>query len=425
MVFSSLSFLFCFFPAFLLVYYLTPSRPAGARNAVLLAGSSVFYIIGLDGQWAYFALLAASVLVNYGLGLAIVRDKPRAKLWLILGICYNFLWLFLFKYLNFVLTGVNGALGLVSGGKAAIPLLRWALPVGISFYTFSAVGYLMDVYRGTVAPERSLLTFGTYLTMFPKLVSGPIASYTELQPEFGARNVSLRQAVDGLKLFVFGMALKVLLANQLGDLKRLLPGYAAVGVGREDGAEAGEFSAVFYRRDRFTPLESGTFWLSETPDVAGSKGWDGACERVATWVVLHDREGGREFLFVNTHLDHVGQVARDEGVNLLRERIEALRGDRPVILTGDFNSEPGSSVVAHVQKDGVLHDVKQVAARKSGTEWSFSDFGQILEAERPLLDYIFVSDGIAADLYEVLPDTLGGGYVSDHAPVMAIVKFEK
>ena len=97
MVFSSLSFLFCFFPAFLLVYYLTPSRPAGARNAVLLVGSCVFYIIGLDGQWAYFALLAASVLVNYGLGFAITRDKPRAKLWLIIGLCYNFLWLFLFK----------------------------------------------------------------------------------------------------------------------------------------------------------------------------------------------------------------------------------------------------------------------------------------------------------------------------------------
>ena len=105
MVFSSLSFLFCFFPAFLLVYYLTPSRPAGARNAVLLVGSCVFYIIGLDGQWAYLALLAASVLVNYGLGLAITRDKPRAKLWLIVGLCYNFLWLFLFKYLNFLLTG--------------------------------------------------------------------------------------------------------------------------------------------------------------------------------------------------------------------------------------------------------------------------------------------------------------------------------
>ena len=218
MVFSSLSFLFCFFPAFLLVYYLTPSRPAGARNAVLLVGSCVFYIIGLDGQWAYFALLAASVLVNYGLGLAITRDKPRAKLWLIVGLCYNFLWLFLFKYLNFLLTGVNGVLGWVSGGKAAVPLLGWALPVGISFYTFSAGGYLIDVYRGTVAPERSLLTFGTYLTMFPKLVSGPIASYAQLQPEFGTRDVSLRQTVDGLKLFVFGMALKILLANQLGGL---------------------------------------------------------------------------------------------------------------------------------------------------------------------------------------------------------------
>ena len=222
-------------------------------------------------------------------------------------------------------------------------------------------------------------------------------------PEDGADNWRFRrgrvaEVIASHGVDVFGT--QELLANQLGDLKRLLPRYAAVGVGREDGAEAGEFSAVFYRRD-------------------------GACERVATWVVLHDREGGREFLFVNTHLDHVGQVARDEGVNLLRERIEALRGDRPVILTGDFNSEPGSSVVAHVQIDGVLHDVKQVAARKSGTEWSFSDFGQILEAERPLLDYIFVSDGIAADLYEVLPDTLGGGYVSDHAPVMAIVKFEK
>ena len=155
--------------------------PAGARNAVLLVGSCVFYIIGLDGQWAYFALLAASVLVNYGLGLAITRDKPRAKLWLIVGLCYNFLWLFLFKYLNFLLTGVNGVLGWVSGGKAAVPLLGWALPVGISFYTFSAGGYLIDVYRGTVA-RASLLTFGTYLTMF-RALSGPIASYAQLQPE--------------------------------------------------------------------------------------------------------------------------------------------------------------------------------------------------------------------------------------------------
>mgnify|MGYP001099200569 FL=1 len=215
-----------------------------------------------------------------------------------------------------------------------------------------------------------------------------------------------------------------LLSNQFNDLSGLLTGYQGVGVGRLDGAESGEYCAVFFRKDRFTLLDSGTFWLSETPEVVGSLGWDGACERIATWVVLRDRDG-RELFFIDTHLDHVGQVARDEGVSLLMKRIETLSGGRPVILTGDFNSEPGSSVVAHVQKDGVLRDAKAIAAQRSGTDWSFSDFGQIPEAERPLLDYIFVSGDVEALRYEVLPDTFDGGYVSDHAPVMAVVKIAK
>ena len=215
-----------------------------------------------------------------------------------------------------------------------------------------------------------------------------------------------------------------LLSNQFNDLSGLLTGYQGVGVGRLDGAESGEYCAVFFRKDRFTLLDSGTFWLSETPEVVGSLGWDGACERIATWVVLRDRDG-RELFFIDTHLDHVGQVARDEGVSLLMKRIETLSGGRPVILTGDFNSEPGSSGVAHVQKDGVLRDAKAIAAQRSGTDWSFSDFGQIPEAERPLLDYIFVSGDIEAVRYEVLPDTFDGGYVSDHAPVMAVVKIAK
>lgn len=212
-----------------------------------------------------------------------------------------------------------------------------------------------------------------------------------------------------------------LLSNQFDDLSGLLTGYEGVGVGRLDGAESGEYCAIFFKKDRFTLLDSGTFWLSETPEVVGSLGWDGACERIATWVVLRDKNG-QELFFIDTHLDHVGQVARDEGVSLLMQRIETLRGGRPVILTGDFNSEPGSSVVAHVQKDGVLRDSKAIAAQKAGPDWSFSDFGQIPEAERPLLDYIFVSGQIEAARYEVLPDTLDGGYVSDHAPVMAVLK---
>ena len=246
-------------------------------------------------------------------------------------------------------------------------------------------------------------------------------------PEDGQNNWRFRReriagVIKAQEVDVLGT--QELLSNQFKDLSGLLTGYQGVGVGRLDGAESGEYCAVFFRKDRFTLLDSGTFWLSETPEVVGSLGWDGACERIATWVVLRDRDG-RELFFIDTHLDHVGQVARDEGVSLLMKRIETLSGGRPVILTGDFNSEPGSSVVAHVQKAGVLRDAKAIAAQRSGTDWSFSDFGQIPEAERPLLDYIFVSGGIEAVRYEVLPDTFDGGYVSDHAPVMAVVKIAK
>ena len=246
-------------------------------------------------------------------------------------------------------------------------------------------------------------------------------------PEDGQNNWRFRReriagVIKAQEVDVLGT--QELLSNQFNDLSGLLTGYQGVGVGRLDGAESGEYCAVFFRKDRFTLLDSGTFWLSETPEVVGSLGWDGACERIATWVVLRDRDG-RELFFIDTHLDHVGQVARDEGVSLLMKRIETLSGGRPVILTGDFNSEPGSSVVANVQKDGVLRDAKAIAAQRSGTDWSFSDFGQIPEAERPLLDYIFVSGDIEAVRYEVLPDTFDGGYVSDHAPVMAVVKIAK
>ena len=246
-------------------------------------------------------------------------------------------------------------------------------------------------------------------------------------PEDGQNNWRFRRervagVIKAQEVDVLGT--QELLSNQFNDLSGLLTGYQGVGVGRLDGVESGEYCAVFFRKDRFTLLDSGTFWLSETPEVVGSLGWDGACERIATWVVLRDRDG-REFFFIDTHLDHVGQVARDEGVSLLMKRIETLSGGRPVILTGDFNSEPGSAVVAHVQKDGVLRDAKAIAAQRSGTDWSFSDFGQIPEAERPLLDYIFVSGDIEAVRYEVLPDTFDGGYVSDHAPVMAVVKIAK
>lgn len=213
-----------------------------------------------------------------------------------------------------------------------------------------------------------------------------------------------------------------LLVGQLNDLKGLLPGYAEVGVGREDGAEAGEFNPVFYRTDRFELLDWGTFWLSETPEVAGSKGWDGACERLATWTVLRDRDG-RELFFINTHLDHMGEVARREGVSLLLGRIDSLSGGRPVVLTGDFNATPDSEVIAHVLADSRMRHTRDVADVREGASWSFADYGSIPEADRQLIDYVFVNDGLDVPMYRVLPDTLDGGYLSDHAPVLVKLQY--
>ena len=151
-------------------------------------------------------------------------------------------------------------------------------------------------------------------------------------------------------------------------------------------------------------------------------GWDGACERLATWTVLRDKSG-RELLFINTHLDHVGEQARREGVALLLRRIETLRDGRPVILTGDFNAEPSSPVIAHVVADGTLRSAWETAPERHGTAWSFSDFGQLPEEERPLIDYVFCGGGLEVRSCSILPDTLGGGYLSDHAPVEARLKY--
>lgn len=244
-------------------------------------------------------------------------------------------------------------------------------------------------------------------------------------PEDGANNWRFRR--ERIVELIRSEAVDLLgtqevLANQFDDLQALLPGYRAVGVGREDGARAGEFNAVFFRSDRFELLDSGVFWLSENPETPGSKGWDGACERLATWTVLRDKSGG-ELLFINTHLDHIGEQARREGVALLLRRIETLRAGRPVILTGDFNAEPSSPVVARIVADSALRSAWDTAPIRSGSAWSFSDFGQLPEEERPLIDYVFYGGGLEVVSCSILPDTLGGGYLSDHAPVEARLKY--
>ena len=215
------------------------------------------------------------------------------------------------------------------------------------------------------------------------------------------------------------------LHNQMEDLRQRLPGYESIGVGREDGKEAGEYSALWYRTDRFTAKESGWFWLSETPEVAGSKGWDGACERIATWAKLQDKLTGKELFVMNTHLDHVGVAARREGVKLVLDKIQELGGDLPVILTGDFNAEPESDVIKQVTDTTDpehLTDARTVADLVYGPNWTFHDFGSIPYEHRERIDYIFVKNGLEVLKYGILAETEGDAHLSDHAPVLVSVK---
>lgn len=215
------------------------------------------------------------------------------------------------------------------------------------------------------------------------------------------------------------------LHNQLEDLKQRLPEYDVVGVGREDGKEKGEYSALWYKKERFVLLDSGNFWLSETPEVAGSKGWDGACERMASWAKLKDKVSGKEYFALNTHLDHVGVAARREGVSLMLDKVNELSGGAPVIVTGDFNAAPESDVIRHVTDMGNpkhLTDAREISPIVYGPSWSFHNYGKIPYEERPLIDYVFVRNGLKVLKYGILAETEGDAFLSDHAPVLVTVE---
>ena len=211
------------------------------------------------------------------------------------------------------------------------------------------------------------------------------------------------------------------LANQLADLKAGLPQYSFVGVGREDGVSKGEHSAVLYKTERFNLVESGHFWLSETPEAVGLKGWDAACERIATWVVLEDKQSSKKMFFINTHFDHEGQVARRSSVALLLERFAAKSGDMPAIITGDFNATPDSEVVKNMLVSGIVVDVKSLASEVTGPEWTYHEFCGLPLERRTLIDYIFVNDKITATTFKTIFEDKDG-YLSDHNPIVAEIK---
>ena len=225
------------------------------------------------------------------------------------------------------------------------------------------------------------------------------------------------------QLEIVGM--QEVLCHQLEDLKQALPGYDAIGVGREDGKQAGEYAPLLYRKDRFEVLDSNTFWLSQYPDSIGFIGWDGACTRIATWAKFKEKQSGRIFMAVNTHFDHVGTEARRKGALLIIDRIKEIVGDQPAILTGDFNVNNQSEAYRTLTTNAYpLYDSYCIAEEKAGVGYTFHGFGRIPVAEREKIDFIFVSKGIRVlkmDIPEEGQD--GSGYLSDHNPVVAELEF--
>lgn len=235
-------------------------------------------------------------------------------------------------------------------------------------------------------------------------------------------------AADLVKFYapdIFGA--QEVLHNQLTDLTERLPQYGYIGVGREDGKTQGEYAPVFYRKDRLTLLDSGNFWLAEDLNAIGKKGWDAACERVATWGLFKDKQTGKEFLFLNTHLDHMGEVARREGALLVLNQVAKLAASYPAIVTGDFNAaaydEP-IRILVNPEDNRHLTDSRNVAVLRYGPEGSWHDFGRVPLEKMDVIDYIFVKGNIEVQRHGILSEQKGALYPSDHYPVLATIVLE-
>lgn len=213
------------------------------------------------------------------------------------------------------------------------------------------------------------------------------------------------------------LGMEEVLSNQRRDIARAFPGYELLGVGRDDGRDAGEYSPLAIRQDAFRILDSGTFWLSETPDRP-SLGWDAGYKRIVTWARLIDRRSGTPILVLNTHWDNTGQVARRESASLMLRWIAAHRkpGER-LLLLGDFNAELTDPAIK-ILTDSGLRDSREIATHVSGGETTFNDF-HVVPAVAPPIDHILVGNNWSVSRYATIAQNFGGRVPSDHFPIVA------
>ena len=203
MVFSSLIFLFCFLPIFLICYFVPKKRKT--RNIVLLIFSLMFYGYG---EPIYVLLMILSILVNYYMALIMDKSNNKKK-WLIIDLIFNLGLLFIFKYTNFFLDNINNLFNL------NIKFLTISLPIGISFYTFQILTYVIDVYKGKVGVQKSVINLGCYISAFPQLIAGPIVRYETVNEELDERCENIENFATGIRRFIIGLFKKVVIANEM------------------------------------------------------------------------------------------------------------------------------------------------------------------------------------------------------------------
>ena len=208
--------------------------------------------------------------------------------------------------------------------------------------------------------------------------------------------------------------------EQLKDMSAALPEYTRYGIGRDDGKEAGEHSAIYFKTDKFDLLKSGDFWLSETPDKPG-KGWDATCcNRICSWVYLKEKKSGKSFYVFNVHFDHQGKMARVESGKLMLEKIRAIAKNTQSIVTGDFNGNRDSDWYLRLANSDILHDSYNDVKFPYEPNGSFNSFGKSLNSKE-VIDHIFLTKNLKANKWGILTDTYHGKFPSDHYPVLVTV----
>ena len=219
------------------------------------------------------------------------------------------------------------------------------------------------------------------------------------------------------------IGLQEVLYGQLTYLEKQLAGYGRIGVGRDDGKQAGEFSPIFYSEEQLELLDQGTFWLSDTPGQP-SVGWDAALERIVTWGRFRYRTNGDTIVYFNTHFDHRGEQAREESARLLKQKVNEIAADYPVIVTGDFNSDPRSVPYQILTDSQRLRDALPISEIPHvGPERSSGGFEVTASFSGKRIDYVFVDQDFQVHRHAIITSYDDGYFPSDHLPVLADVSW--